>query len=186
MVFIFELKEIILKTDLNSLSKFFRDNNRTLHKNWKHILSLYDNFKVTNTQLQQIREQYFIDLAKKKLDDSSSVWEIDQLDPLNLYKKEKERLENIIKKEIALYQNQVQEIDKNYQVSKKNYQVQLKYCTTIKNKIEEYIESKSAYEGVFEMLKTEKYNTTLSRKYPDYNKKPYTSPTKKCIYLIKN
>lgn len=178
MIFISELKEIILKTDLNSLSKFFRDNNRTLHQNWKWILSLYDNFKVTNKQLNELREQYFIELAKKKLEDSSSIWENDQLDPFNFYKKEKERLDTIIKKEIALYQNQVQEIDKNYQISKKIYSTQFKNCNAIKNKIEEYIDSQSAYDSVFAMLKIEKHNFNLMKKYPDTNRKVSPLPVK--------
>lgn len=154
-----------------------------MHGNWQNVLSLYDNFKITNKQLEEMREQYFIELAKKKLEDNSSVWENDQLDPLNLYKKEKERLETIVKKEIALYQNQVQEIDKQYQLSKRNYSDQYKHCNAIKTKIEELIDSKTAYDSVFEMLKNEQHSINLMKKYPDTNRKTY-SPNKKGLISI--
>lgn len=172
------MKELILKKDLNSLSEYFRDNSRNLHQNVKWIISKYENFKVTNKDLNEMREQYFIELAKKKLEDLSSVWDNDQLDPLNLYKKETERLENIIKKEIALYQNLVMEIDKKYQISKKNYSQQYKICNSIKTKIEEYIDTHIAYESVFNILQTEQQNFNLMKKYSDRNS---TSPSKKRI-----
>ena len=176
LIFILELKETILKTDLNSLSKFFRDNNRTLHQNPRKVLSMYHHFIITNKQLEELREQYFIELAKRKLEDGSSVWENDQLDPLNLYRKEKEKLETIVKKEISVYQKQVQEIDKIYQASKKTYSCQLKQCNSIKNKIEELIDSKSAYDNVYLMLKNEQHSINLKKKYPESNRKP--SPKK--------
>jgi hypothetical protein len=185
LIFISELKETILKTDLNSLSKFFRENNRTLHQNTKKMLSLYDNFKITNTQLEELREQYFIELAKRKLEDGSSVWENDQLDPLNLYRKEKEKLETIVKKEISVYQRQVQEIDKLYQASKRNYSSQLKQSNAIKTKIEELIDSKAAYDSVHVMLKNEQHSMNLKKKYPDTNRKASPKKGKNTNYIKK-
>ena len=149
---------------------------------------MYENFKVSNKQLNEMREQYFIELAKKKLEDFNSVWDNDQLDPLNLYRKEKERTELIIKKEIAIYQNQVQEIGKNYQNGKKNYVNQYKICHVIKNKIEERIESKSAFESVFAMLKNEKNKINDLKKYPETNRNINSSNKKgkNLYYFIRN
>jgi len=156
LILLYELKDIIIKMDLNSLSKYFRDYYRTLHNDPKKILNLYEKFKVTNKELSELREQYFLDLAKKKLEDSNSIWENDQQEPLKFYKNEKLRLEKVVKKEIMFYREKVQNITKIYQNSKKDYFDFVKACNGIKNKIEEFIDSKAAYDSVLEMLKNER------------------------------
>jgi uncharacterized protein YPO0396 len=67
----------------------------------------------------------------------------------------------VCKKEIVFYQNSLIEIDKVYQEAKKSYVEQIKTCSAIKSKIEEFIDTKIAYEKVLTMLKLEKQSINI-------------------------
>ena len=150
-----ELLKYIMNFDLNSLSVFFRENNKNLHLNIKEVLSNYNLFDISNKDLENLREEFFMEQIKKKLDDPLSNWETDQLDALNIYRREWELSDKIIKKEITHLQNKVQLINNDYEHVKSMYIIQLKKCNSLKNKIEELIESKSGFENVIIILSTE-------------------------------
>jgi hypothetical protein len=68
MAFLAELHPTLLSMDLNSLSKYFRDNRQTLHNNYQIILDKYSSYKITNKQLKELREEFFLEQVKKKLE----------------------------------------------------------------------------------------------------------------------
>lgn len=62
-----ELKDHIMNMDLISITKFFRENNGKLHFNTDKLLNKAQNFKITSKELDFLREEYFIEQIKKKL-----------------------------------------------------------------------------------------------------------------------
>ena len=67
-----------------------------------------DKFKVRNKQLRILKEEYYINLAKKKLDSTQQnveKWADDQKGPLNEYLAEKEKIEQNSIKEIEDLKN---------------------------------------------------------------------------------
>ena len=82
---IYELKEQLLKCDLVKLSNLLKEDIIKYHKNYMHSFFLYQKlFKVKNKKLKELRNEYFIDLAKQKLEDTNSEvdqWEEDQKQP---------------------------------------------------------------------------------------------------------
>jgi hypothetical protein len=151
----YELQNDLITCDLNGLSIFFRENNKKLHGNIDLILSNYNKFDIKNKHLRELREEFFLEQIKLKLEDKDSEWENDQIEALYIYKTEWEINEKIIKKDITAIQNKLQIIDKDYQTDKNSYRAISKKCQTLKNKLEELCESKNAYENVIGILSTE-------------------------------
>ena len=79
---------------------------------------MYNNvFKVTNEQLNNLKNEYFIDLAKKKLDETNgdmNQWADDQKGPLNDYLEGIKKLDNIAYKEIENFKKLNEEANKKY------------------------------------------------------------------------
>ena len=71
MIFIFELKEKLLKCDLGGLSELLKEDSNKYHNNFSKSFYLYNKvFKVTNEQLNNLKNEYFIYLSRKKLEDT--------------------------------------------------------------------------------------------------------------------
>ena len=89
LILIYELKEQLLKCDLGGLSNLLKEDTFKYHNNYMNSFYLYfKKFKVTNEELKILRNDYFIDLAKKKLEDTNGEveqWDDDQKGPLNEY-----------------------------------------------------------------------------------------------------
>jgi hypothetical protein len=164
--------------DLHGLSVFFRENNKNLHHNVELMLAYYTKFKITNKNLRDLRENFFMEQCKKKLDDPQSNWDVDQMEPLEKYKNEWDAYDKIQKREITLFKSRLEDINKEYKNMKIVHRQQLKVCFHIKNKIEELVESKTAYENVINLLMKEKETIDL------YN--PGNSPTKKIPFNKSN
>lgn len=64
-------------------------------------------------------------------------------------------IEKQTKKQIAFFQSKLEDINKEYQICLNNFIIQTKQCTLLKNRIEELVESKAAYENVINVLNKE-------------------------------
>jgi chromosome segregation ATPase len=170
-----ELQKDLTTFDLNRLSIFFRENNKKLHSDIKLVLSNYDKFDIKNKHLRDLREDFFCEQIKLKIEDNTSEWDTDQIEALHQYKREWEENERIIRKDIAKFQNKLQSIDKLYQGSKVSYRSHSKKCQTLKHKLEELCETKNAYENVINILTSEiqtlqMFNLGKSTKKPNITK----------------
>jgi hypothetical protein len=68
MCFLKELYFDLIKMDLNEASKFFRINFRTLHRISKVSLVNYNKFKITNKNLRELRETFFMEQVGRKVE----------------------------------------------------------------------------------------------------------------------
>ena len=123
LIFIYDLKDQLLKCDLATLSFLLKEDSIKYHNDYMRSFYLYTKkFKITNEQLKQLRNEYFIDLAKKKLEMTKSQieeWEDDQKGPLIEYLNEKNKLENVSSKIIENYKKLNEEANKKctYEIS---------------------------------------------------------------------
>ena len=121
LILIYELKDQLLKCDLSGLSSLLKEDTFKYHNNYMNSFNLYKKkFKVTNEQLKQLRNEYFIDLAKKKLEETNNdmnQWEEDQKGPLSEYLEQKTKLEKDSLKEIENYKKLNEDANKKYLIA---------------------------------------------------------------------
>lgn len=149
--------------DIEDISKLLREELGSYHKNMTLLFEMYSQKKllVTNRELKRLRDNYYIDLAKNKLKDGESKWCQDQLKSLESYLTEKNKIDNIVKKDIASYKLNIEEIDRKYSVSYNNYKEQLDFCKNLKGKLDNLAENKNGYEKIIESFKNELYQIKM-------------------------
>jgi hypothetical protein len=160
LIFIYELKEELLKRDLEGISVLIKNEvakENKYHQNYNYSFSLYkDKFKVRNKQLRILKEEYYIMLAKKKLDktqENVDKWADDQKGPLSEYLTEKEKIEQNSVKEIEEYKNMNEIANQKYLLSLQRYNTLNKYIHNLKTKIDKLATSKYSYEELFSHFK---------------------------------
>ena len=67
LAFLSDLQPILVKMDISGITKLFKENVRTAHKNIKQVLSNYHKFKIKNQELEELKEKFFIEMVKTKL-----------------------------------------------------------------------------------------------------------------------
>ena len=152
LILIYELKDKLLKCDLASLSSLLKEDSIKYHNNYMKSFYLYNKiFKVTNEELKQLRNEYFIDLAKKKLELTNGQveeWEEDQKGPLNEYLEEKNKLENESLKVIENYKKLNEEANKKYLIAFNQYTSYMKGIKLFQKSIDKVATDKLEYDKI--------------------------------------
>lgn len=164
LILLNDLKDILLKCNLESLSEIIKDSNcfKKYHKNFNKYFELYSmKFKITGQELQKIRDDYYIKLAEDKLA-KNEKWDKDQKKPLEKYLTEKEKIAEISKKYITNYKSLIEMIDKKYLLVLKDYNFQLKFIQHKKEKINELVDKKCCYEQLYQMFEGNLKNLEIS------------------------
>ena len=147
---IYELKEQLLKCDLVKLSNLLKEDIIKYHKNYMHSFFLYQKvFKVKNKKLKELRNEYFIDLAKQKLEDTNSEvdqWEEDQKQPLNEYLEKKKQLEMESEKKIEIFKKLNEDANKKYLVAFRQYSNYMKGVRLFQEGIDKIATQKYDYD----------------------------------------
>jgi hypothetical protein len=140
--------------EIEDVSLFIREEYINYHQNTTNYISTYcsNKFKVTNKEMKQLKDSYYITLAKEKLEDCNSVWDEDQREPLEGYIFEKSKIDVIVKKEIEFYKKNMEEIDKKYSIAMNNFLDHNKLCQSKKKQLEVLIDSKIKYENVLHTI----------------------------------
>ena len=156
LINIYELKEELLKCNLERLTSLMKSKNYKIN-NFNKFVYLYKNkFKVTNKQLRQLKNQYYSNLVKKKLEETNKEidkWEEDQKQPLIEYLKEKRKIENNVLQDIENFQLLNEESVKKYLLVLKQYDELMNYNRSLKKSINELASIKYDYEEMFEFYK---------------------------------
>jgi hypothetical protein len=76
-----QLKDIFLKMDLEKLNGFVKKKDQFInrhHDNMTDFIKLYNSniFKVKNSELRNLRDEYYINLAKEKLNVKISLFKL--------------------------------------------------------------------------------------------------------------
>ena len=182
LIFIFELKDKLLKCDLSGLSELLKEDTNKYHNNFGNSFYLYNKvFKVTNEQLNNLKNEYFIYLSRKKLEDTKgdmNKWEDDQKGPLNEYLEENKKIDNIANKEIEKYKKLHEEANKKYLIAFKQYNSYMKSVKFFQKGIDkvatekfEYEKIISHYEDAFENVEIPKIIIQRNNNDEEKNKK---------------
>ena len=152
LILIYDLKTQLLKCDMAKLSTLLKEDTIKYHNNYMKSFYLYYNkFKVTNKELNQLRNEYFIDLAKKKLEATNGEidkWEEDQKGPLSEYLEEKNKLENNSMKEIENYKKLNEEANRRYLIAFNQYTNYMKNVNLFKKSIDKVASEKLDYDKI--------------------------------------
>ncbi len=158
LLLINDLKDKLININLEELSKLMQNIHETknikLFHNLEKNFNLYFKFKVTNQELKNLRDDYYIDLAKNKLENIKfESWENDQKNALNEYLTDKKKLEINVKKDIENYKKLNEEINLKYLIALKNYNIQNKIINNLKINIDKIANEKYSYEELFNFYK---------------------------------
>ena len=152
MAFLAIMEEELLTMDLQSFSQYFRSSAVNSHLDYKQISKYYNNFKITNKELDLLREDFFVDQVKEKLEDPETIWDTDQNQYVNIYKNELENLLREINKKGVILKEKIENLNKECQHAQTSYDNQYKCCANLKLKVEVLIEMKAGFENVLNHL----------------------------------
>ena len=173
LILIYELKEQLLKCDLGGLSNLLKEDTIKYHNNYMQSFHLYNKvFKVTNEQLNNLKNEYFIDLAKKKLEETNgdmNQWEEDQKGPLSEYLEGKKKLDEISSKEIEKYKKLNEEANKKYLIAFKQYNTYMKGIKIFQKGIDKVATEKLEYEKIISHYDNAIENTKNDQIILQYN-----------------
>ena len=157
----------------------------------------YYDYKITNKKLNELREDFFIEELKSKLEIDSLVWSNEQNTYITNYHIELDDLINNIKKPVEKLQHQVDIINLEYEHKLKKYEKKLSKVNNLKAKIEQEIEIKTEYENSLKQLmpnfqtqeddlQKNKNNKIVKKAETHRNKKNFKFYFNHIKYFIKN
>ena len=153
------MKDKLLKMDLITFSKYIKDNkNNSSLINFEQFSKHYKDYKITNRQLNELREDFFIDQLRAKLENNESEWETDQKDYVDNYKKELEEHLKNFRSIIEQLEEEINKINIEYEKKNKKYEERLKKVNELKMKLEAQIEVKTGYENVIKRFSNKSLN----------------------------
>ena len=152
LILLYELREQLLKCDLEKLSNLLKEETLKYHNNYMNSLFMYQKkFKVKNKKLKELRNEYFIDLARKKLEETDSnveKWAEDQKQPLNEYLEQKNKLELESQKKIEQFKILNEEANKKYLIAFRQYHNYMKGVNSLKQEIDKIATKKYDYDRI--------------------------------------
>ena len=153
------MKDKLITMDLITFSKFIKDNkNNSSLINFQEFSEHYKDYKITNRQLNELREDYFIEQLKNKLENNETEWETDQKDYVNNYKKELEEHLKNFRTLIDQLEEEIGKINIEYESKNKKYEKKIKKVNELKMKLETQIEVKTGYENVLKRFSSNSVN----------------------------
>ncbi len=157
--------------EIEDVSLFIREDYINYHQNTKNYVDTYctKQFKITNKEMKQLKDSYYITLAKEKLGNCNSIWDEDQRIPLERYIFEKNKIDVIVKKEIENSKKNMEEIDKKYTIAMNSFLDQNKLCQGKKNQLEKLIDSKLKYENVLHTIIVQLHGMDILRNFNKVN-----------------
>ena len=157
------MKDKLITMDLITFSKYIKDNkNNSLLINFEEFSKHYKDYKITNRQLNELREDFFIDQLKSKLENNEAEWETDQKDYVENYKKELDEHINNFRAIIEQLEEEINKVNIEYERKNKKYEEKLKKVSELKMKLEAQIEVKTGYENVLKRFSSNSVNPNIS------------------------
>ena len=152
------MKDDLINMDLHSYSAYVRNNNLGSLK-FNELSKYYNNYKINNSKLTELKEDFYVEQLKSKLEiNNSEEWEKDENYYINNYQSQLNNFINNLKRPVELLQMQITKINLECEKATKKYEKKLSIVNELKSKIENEIESKAAYESTLNLLKLEIQN----------------------------
>ena len=168
IIIVYYMKDQLMNMDLYSFSPYVRNNANINLLKFSDFSKYYKDYKISNKKLLELREDYFIEDLKTKLEIDNSKWANDQNDYVNNYQLELNNFINNLKKPIEKLQQQISKINIECEQKFKKYEKELSTVNNLKAKLEQEIEIKTDYENMLKQFSAE-IPTEANTVTKDYN-----------------
>ena len=155
IIIVHYMKEQLMNMDLYSFSPYVRNNANINLLKFADFSKYYKDYKISNKKLLELREDYFIEDLKTKLEIDNSNWASDQNDHVNNYQIELNNFINNLKKPIEKLQQQISKINIECELKFKKYEKELSAVNDLKAILEQEIEIKTDYENILKQFSSE-------------------------------
>ena len=144
------MKDKLMNLDLYSFSPYVRNNANINELNFYNLFKYYNNYKISNKKLEELKEDFYIEDLKSKLEINKSG--INQNYHINNYQSELNHFIYNLKKPVEKLQQQIANINLECEKKLKKYEEKLSLVKELKMKLEEEIELKTKYENTLKQL----------------------------------
>ena len=152
IIMVHYMKDQLMNMDLYSFSPYVRNNANINLLKFADMSKYYKDYKVSNKKLFELREDFFVEDLKTKLEINNSEWASDQNAYVNNYQLELNNFINNLKKPIEKLQQQISKINIECEEKLKKYEKKLFSVNSLKAKLEQEIEIKTDYENSLKQL----------------------------------
>jgi len=148
------MEEELTNMDLHSYSSYVRNNNINSLK-FQDLSKYYNKYKINNSKLNELKEDFYVEQLKTKLEINNSEWANTDFYYVINYQSQLNNFINNLKRPVELLQTQITKLNLECEKATKKYEKKLLIVKQLKSKIENEIESKTAYESTLQLLKLE-------------------------------
>ena len=148
------MEEELINMDLHTYSSYVRNNNINSLK-FHDLSKYYYKYKINNSKLNELKEDFYVEQLKTKLEINNSEWDNSENYYINNYQSQLNNFINNLKRPVELLQTQITKLNLECEKATKKYEKKLLIVNQLKSKIENEIESKTAYESTLNLLKSE-------------------------------
>jgi flagellar biosynthesis chaperone FliJ len=176
------MKDELMNLDLYSFSPYLKNNANINLIEFADLSKLYNNYKITNKKLFELKEDFFVEELKTKLEIDNNLDLVnDKNGYVSNYQSELNNFINSLKKPVEKLQQQISKINLECEEKLKKYDKKLSEVNNLKAKIEKEIEIKMEYENTLKQYIPEMItepNTKILHNNTNYNN-IYTISNKK-------
>ena len=140
------MQDDLMNLDLYSFSPYVRNNANINLLNFSDLSKYYNDYKVTNKKLLELRDDFFVEDLKNKLEIKDSEWGNDKNPYVTNCQSELSNFKNNIKRPIEQLQQQISKLNIECEQKFKKYEKKLAQVNEIRAKLEQEIEIKTEYE----------------------------------------
>ena len=148
------MKDDLINMDLHCYSSYIRNNNINSLKFYE-LSKYYYKYKINNSKLDELKEDFYIEQLRVKLEINDSSWDNSENYYISNYQSQLNHFINSMKRPVELLQIQITKLNLECEKATKKYKKKKLIVNELKSKIENEIESKVAYESTLSLLKSE-------------------------------
>ena len=152
MVIIFFMKEDMMKMDLSQFCQYFRSNDLLTSLSFEQMMKHYNDYKITNKKLKELREDFFVSQVEIKLNNPYTDWEDDQNEFVMNYRRDLKNHLNSVQEPMENLLKKIEKANQEYDMKLKKYDNQFDIVSKLKIKIDSKKEIKTGYENILKQI----------------------------------
>ena len=157
------MKDRLFQFDLNKFCQFIKSKEIKESVKYRYICQRYNDYNITNKELKELKEEFFIYKVKEKLEDKEQEWDLDQMEYVNQYYKELLEHKDNINVEMDLLKKEIEKINKKCENKNIKYLKEIEIIKNYKLQLETKIEVRDGYEKVLTRNKSN-YSNRINNK----------------------
>jgi hypothetical protein len=152
MVIIFFMKECMMKMDLSQFCQYFRSNDLLTSLSFEQMMKHYNDYKITNKKLKELREDFFVSQVEIKLNNPYTEWEDDQNEFVMNYRRDLKNHLNSVQEPMENLLKKIEKANQEYDIKLKKYDNKFDIVSKLKIKIDSKKEIKTGYENILKQM----------------------------------